>query len=374
MTATSGHCCSPPCATSSPIPGRWRKRQELADSAKDMARRLADPATIVQVLNLVEQPLEVPPTLDQRVADATEALSLAETLGDPNHLYWATVYRRISAMAVGNLEITTQCLAQARSLSDRLRQPILMWVTAFHEAAQALLVGDPDRADTLAGEALEIGTECGQPDAISFYGSQLIIVRHQQGRLGEMVPIVEAVAAETGMQGYIAALAAACLDSDQARARALLDEAAATGFDAPMRIGWTETITAFAQVAIELQVSKAAALLFDLFAPYRNQMGFNGLMPLEPMAMYLGSLASVLGRYQEAEAYFIESSEFSDRMGAKFSAARTDLSFGRMLVQRQGPGDAERARHLLTRAHAAAATHGYPGVAKLAEQALGQLT
>jgi class 3 adenylate cyclase/tetratricopeptide (TPR) repeat protein len=349
------------------------KRQALANSAKDMARRLADHATVVQVLNLVEQPLEVPPTLEQRVVDATEALGLAETLGDPNHLYWATVYRRISAMAGGNIEIPTQCLAQARSLSDRLRQPILMWVTAFHEAAQALLLGDPERADTLATEALEIGTECGQPDAVSFYGSQLIIVRHQQGRLGEMIPIVEAVAAETGMAGYSAALAAAYLDADRDRALALLEDGTATGFNEPMRIGWTETITAFAQVSIELHHSKSASLLFDLFAPYRNQMGFNGLMPLEPMAMYLGSLASVLGRYDQAEAYFIASSEFSDRMGAKFSAARTDLSLGRMLLQRQAAGDAERARGLLTRAQTAAATHGYAGVERSAGEALSQL-
>ena len=68
------------------------ERQALADEAKNMARRLSDPATTVQVLTLVEQPLEAPPTLDERVADTTEALALAEVLEDPIRLYFAALY------------------------------------------------------------------------------------------------------------------------------------------------------------------------------------------------------------------------------------------------------------------------------------------
>ena len=41
----------------------------------------------------------------------------------------------------------------------------MVWVTLFNDAADALLSGDPDRAERLAAAALEIGTESGQPDA-----------------------------------------------------------------------------------------------------------------------------------------------------------------------------------------------------------------
>jgi predicted ATPase len=349
------------------------ERQALAHSAKDMARRLGDPATIVQVLNLVEQPLEAPPTLDERVTDTIEALRLAEMLGDPYHLYFAAVYRRISAMDSGNVEIPTRCLELMRSLSERLRQPILMWITKFHEASEALVVGDPERAEALSTEALEIGTECGQPDAISFYGSQMVIVRHQQGRWGELLPVIESVAAETGMPNYKGALAAAYLDADEEQALVLLDAAATDGFALRMGIGWLEAIIAYAQVAIELHASKPAALLFDLIAPYRDQVGFNGLMPLEPVAMYLGGLATVLGRYEKAEDYFVQSAEISDRMGAQFCAARTEVLWGRMLLERNAPSDTERARGLLTRAYATGAACGYGNVERLAKDALAHL-
>ena len=351
------------------------ERRGLANRAKDMARRLADPATIVQVLNLVEQPLEAPPTLHERVADTNEALMLAETLGDPYHHYFAAVYRRISAAAAGDRQTALSCLDLMESLSQRLRQPILMWITTFHEAAQALIAGDPERAEALSTEALQIGTECGQPDALSFYGSQMVIIRHEQGRLGELLPVIEAVAAETGMPGYKGALAASYLDADgEPDAVALLEAAVSEGFASLLvGIGWLEAVTAYAQVAIELHHAEAAAILFDMFAPYHDQMGFNGLMPLEPVAMYLGSLATVLKRFDEAETYFVEATEFGHRMNAPFSLARTNLSWGRMLTHRAAVGDTERAQDLLAEAHRAATDNGYGSVERSARQALQSL-
>jgi len=352
-----------------------KERQAVAHAAKDMARRIGDPSTIVRVLNLVAQPLEAPPTLHERITDSTEALKLAEALGDPYHLYFAAVYRRISAMDGGDPEVPARCLDVMRSLSGKLRQPILMWITTFHEAAEALAAGDPERAEALSDQALAIGTDCGQPDALSFYGSQMVIVRHQQGRLEELVSIIESVAAETGMAGYRGALALTFLEAGrEGEAVALLDAAASDGFDSLMMgIGWLEAITAYAQVAIELHHQGSAALLFDLLAPYHDQVGFNGLMPLEPVAMYLGALASVLGRYDQAEALFIESAQLGERTGARFSLARNDLLLGRMLVERNEAGDAERARARLSAARDAARTNGYGNVERRAAGALHAL-
>jgi hypothetical protein len=352
------------------------ERQALADEAKNMARRLSDPATTVQVLTLVEQPLEAPPTLDERVADTTEALALAEVLEDPIRLYFAALYRRISAMQTGDFGHSTRCLELMQSLTEKLRQPILMWITKFHEAAEALVVGDHGQAEQLTTEALQIGTDCGQPDAVSFYGSQMVIVRHQQGRLGEFLPVIASVATEmSAMPAFMGAVAAAHLDAgEEHEALALLEGAAADGFTSlPMDIGWLDGVTGYAEVAIELHVVNPAALLLDLLASYHDQVGYNGLMPLEPVAHYLGGLASVLGRWEESEAYFVESTGLNNKVGATFSSARTNLSWGRMLGRRQAPGDTVKARDLLTMAHTTATAHGYGGVERLAVAALQRL-
>jgi hypothetical protein len=88
---------------------------------------------------------------------------------------------------------------------------------------------------------------------------------------------------------------------------------------------------------------------------------------------YLGGLATVLGRYDEADAYFAQAAAFNDRVGAKFFAARTNLSWGRMLAERSASGDAEKARELLTKAQTSAAAQGYANVERRAAEALQHL-
>lgn len=67
---------------------------------------------------------------------------------------------------------------------------------------------------------------------------------------------------------------------------------------------------------------------------------------------------------------------FTDMVGstALFFAARTNLSWGRMLAERGAPGDAKKARELLDKAHTTAEARGYSNVERRAAQALQDLT
>ena len=91
------------------------------------------------------------------------------------------------------------------------------------------------------------------------------------------------------------------------------------------------------------------------------------------MSHYLGGLAGVLGRYDEADSYFSQSAAMSERLGATFFAARTDLWWGKMLGERDDPGDTERAHELLTKARTLAAANGYADVERRATEALEHL-
>jgi hypothetical protein len=78
----------------------------------------------------------------------------------------------------------------------------------------------------------------------------------------------------------------------------------------------------------------------------------------------------VLGRYDEADAYFAHAAAFNDRADAKCFAARNNLMWATMLAERNAPGDNERARDLLTKAHTAAVAHGYSKIERDAAEAL----
>jgi tetratricopeptide (TPR) repeat protein len=357
--------------------GPLERRQALADEAKAMARRLDDLATLVQVLYTVHlTALNLPAVHEERLRETPEALEMAEALGDPVHLYWAAADGHMTGLQAGDFEMAARCLATTKMLSQRLRQPTMMWTTCFHEAAVAQVVGNADLAEELATRALHIGNDSGQPDAFGFYGAQLIVIRWQQGRLGELIPLVLQVAAENpSLAGFHSALALAHLDGgDKEEAAHLLRVAAAKGFPlVHLDIAWLAAVVNYSLVAIYLDAIEVADGLIDLLAPYHALVAYQGVLGQEPVALCLGGLSSLLGRYEDAERYFAEAIELITRGEMKFAEAETLLLWGRMLVVRGQSGDSERAREMLIDAHEAGARRGYASIERRAALALSNL-
>jgi tetratricopeptide (TPR) repeat protein len=242
-------------------------------------------------------------------------------------------------------------------------------------ATEASLHGDPALSEELATSALEIGTASGQPDAFSFYGTQLVKVRQQQGRLGELVPLIrDLVEQNPGIPTYGAGLAFAHLDAgDTASARRLVEEAAAGGFALPMDTAWLDGMILYAHPTIELEIRPAAALLLELLAPFHRQVPHQGLMCHEPVAMFLGGFCSVLDRFDDSNAYFEEAHELSCRGDMRYAQAHTELQWGRMLSRRDRRGDRERARELLERARVLSVANGYSLIESRAADLLATL-
>ena len=236
-------------------------------------------------------------------------------------------------------------------------------------------MGRHEDAERLATVALEIGTGSGQPDAVAIYGSQILWARFQQGRMSELVPLVEQLTEENpGAPAFRGFLALTYLESGMAQeAGRLLDTEAADGFASLTQdLLWTTGIADYAQVAVELQARRPAELLLEQLTPFRSQVPFIGASALDPFAFYLGGLAAVLGRYEEAETYFFEATEINGRAGRTFCHAHTDLAWGRMLAARNQAGDLVRARTFFERAHTVAVAHGYSSIEHKAAEALSR--
>jgi tetratricopeptide (TPR) repeat protein len=264
-------------------------------------------------------------------------------------------------------------LDSLRTLSERLRQPTLMWMTAFKETGMALMAGEPDQAEQLATAAFQLGTDSGQPDAFTIYGSQLMYIRHQQGRLGELVSLIDqAVIENPGLPAFRPILAAAHLEAgNDATALDLLHSAAADDFASlPLDFVWMMGVTFYALVTVELKAAGPAHKLYELLSPYHEQIPFIGTLGFFPASLSLGGLASILGRYDEAEAHFTEATELTTRGKMKFFAARTQLDWGRMLALRGGPGDLDGARAHLEQALGVALSFGYSGIERKANPEL----
>ena len=350
------------------------RRLALADEAKAIARRLGDRATFVDVVYRCGPALNAPSTLATELADFAEAFAAASELDDAVPLYFTSIDCALAVRA-GQFELARERLAIGRAMAERLGQPLLLWVAGFADASLALLHGDTVEAEQLATAALEVGTAGGQPDAFAFYGIQLMQTRHEQGRGAELVSLIADAAEENpSMPAYRGVLAAALLDAgDEAAARELVDEAATHSFSLPEDNAWFDGMVHYAKVVIELQLRAHGEPLIKLLVPFGDQVPHNGLIPQPPVATYLGGLATVVGRYEEAESYFEQAAELNARGAMRFAEAETNMYWGRMLRERNGPGDADRARILLQQARESAAARGYARVERRASAELSKL-
>jgi hypothetical protein len=351
------------------------RRQALAEEALAIAVRDGDDATVVRVLNHVQLPLAVPHLLQLTLARSADALSRAERVGDPVLLCAAASGHRFMAACAGNTDEMDRCFEIKRPLVEQLDQPFLNWVHALQGATRALIAGDSDQAELLATEALQIGTDGGQPDAFIVFGAQIIMVNLWRGTLSDLVPLIEqAIADNPGLPVFVAALALAYAEADRTEeTRRLLEGFAGRNFDLPLDTTWLTGMIAYADAAIECGDPRFAGPVLDRLSPFADQWLYTDVVTSGPISRSLGDLAAILGRYGEADAFFAHSAESSARAGARFFAARTALSWGRMLADRMAPGDIERAGELLGKAHSIAVANGYGNVERRAGAALQRL-
>jgi hypothetical protein len=240
-------------------------------------------------------------------------------------------------------------------------------------ATRAQIAGDTDRAERLAEEALEIGTGGGEPDAAVIFGGQAAIVSLQRGTMGELVPFIAQAAADSpGLPAFVAALAVAYSEGDRLdEARHLLEEFAVAEFDLPMDTSWLTGMVSYSYAAVHCRDPRYAGPLFGQLSPWVDTWSTTLGPTVEgPVSHFLGGLATVLGRYDEADAYFAHSAASSARAHAKFFSAQTDLLWGKMLAERRAPGDLEKARDLLTKARTVAADNGYGNIERRASAEL----
>ena len=353
--------------------GTVEERQGLADEALAIAEAYGDDATVIRILNHLVFPLLVPALLDQSLAWSADALVRAERVGDPVLLYFAAIYRATVATRAGDVDEVDRCLGIAEPLVRMLDQPPMSWEFTFHQAKRAQIAGDTATAEALAAAAFQIGVDCGQPDAETFFGVQLAAVSWQRGTMGDLAPLLEAMIVESpGLPTLKASLALAYTQADRLdEARVLLDAFAATGFDLPQDSAWLNGMTEYAEAAIACRDRRFAEPLFDMLKPWSAQFSSAGGVTAEgPVATMLGGLAAVLGRWDDAEAYFAGAKEFCSRVGAAYFGVHVDLLWGQKLLDQGRHEDVGRARDMLTAAQSTAAAQGYGLIEARASSAL----
>jgi DNA-binding SARP family transcriptional activator len=352
------------------------RARALSDEALVMARRVDHDPTLWDVL--FKRPLTIwsPATLDERIANAYEQREVAERLGDQHLRFGAAANLVLATIGRGDIGEVDENLDVMIRVAKATRTANARFILARQVAWRGLLAGHIDDAEQAANDALQIGSQIGEPDALTFFAGQIYNIRRAQGRLDEILELVEQTTSENpGLFVYRAVLADALCEVDRFDdSRIVFEPLVANGFaEFPFDITWLTAMTLCAEVAAYLNNTAAATLLAELIAPWRDQLAFTGITCAGSVARPLGLALATAGRFDEADDAFAQAAAVHERIDASIELARTQVNWARMLVRRGQPGDADRARALLDPALATASNLGLATIHREGQSILARL-
>jgi tetratricopeptide (TPR) repeat protein len=304
-----------------------------------------------------------PAYLEQRLSDSTELLTLARASDDLELQLQGHAWLVLDLLEQGFMGAVDAQIEAFTALAEQLRQPLYLWNAAVWRAMRALLAGRLDDADRLATEALATGSHDETVTAPQYYAGQLLAIRREQGRMGELEAAARAmVATNPSRPTWRVALASLLAETGRREeAQGELDTLAARGFrDIPEDGDWLTAATLLADCCADLGDRGHAAQLYELLMPYREVNIVIGLAAVctGSAARYLGRLAAVVGRRDEATEHFERALRANAAIKAPLWLAHTQLDYAHTL------GKGRRATELIDAAAQTAEDLGLPRLAR----------
>jgi class 3 adenylate cyclase len=334
------------------------RRQRLSDEALALARDAGSRRTLAQVLYERAFALSGPELVEERDAAAAELSELAGDLADPVLDFWATWLLALAAGQRSDFAAVDQAIERLRSLADEVGRPTMRWLATYIGSARARLAADHRAAEDLANRA----ATSDEPDAPTVYAAQIYSIRLDQGRLGELVELVEAgVGQDAGLSAWEGVLARTYAELGQVeRAAELVRRATADRFESLTRdFLWLQAMENWSYAAAVVGDLDAAALIYELLAPFEDQFIWSGAVGDGLVASCLGRAAAALGRCDEGERLLTKAESVHERIPIPVQLGRTRIDLARCLLRRGAPGDNDRARTLAELAAAAARDGGW---------------
>jgi len=343
----------------------------LGREALAMARRLGDKETLAHTLGRIINFSTAEVGRLGALADhehlsgqIDEALGLAEETGNKMAAFFVTRFRATYSLLHGDRDAADAAIDMEERLSRELRMPGL---ASGMRAMQARLDGRFDAVEALGQQqVVDFRRMDPQGAALIFFG-QMLDLRRAQGRIGEFEGAIgQAVAREPSVPLYRVLLALVYQEQDRrAEARAVFDGLAADGFALPpgnltIAAGPGATLGMLAGVCCYLNDAPRAAVLYEQLLPFAEYCIVMGLAAICHGSAWarLGALATVLGRFDDAERHFEDAIAMNRKLRAPTWVAEAQLGYASMLLARTARGDRARALTLLDEAIATAAAFG----------------
>jgi tetratricopeptide (TPR) repeat protein len=348
-----------------------QRKPGLAQQALEMARQVADKATLADVIASAQWAGGGPDVLPESLVMVEELGRIARQIGDRRLRALAHTWLLHHRLELGDIDAVERELTALERLAEGRQDRHFAWLLAMLRASRAHLAGRLEDCETLALDALAHRFEGHDENAVLTFGTQMLVLRDEQGRLDELVETVEHFAAQyPRTAGPRCALAYIYTQLERtAQARDELEALARADFcDLPYDAYWLANLSTLCDVVVFLGDAPRAHLLYKLLLPCADRCVVTGAHLCHgSVSRFLGRLATTLSRYEDAARHFEHALTMNAQIRSPLWIAHTQHDYARMLLLRNDAGARETALGMLDPALATAQQLGLQALADKAK-------
>ncbi len=320
------------------------------------ARALGDPTVLAETLSLYHHSMLGPSHRDARAAVATEMLSVAARADNTAWSLMALLWLTTDQFLAGSPQ-AERTLRELHERADAASADHAAYIATVMDVMLLQREGRLADAERAAEAAFTVGLEVGDPDALAYYGGQVVALRWIQGRSAEVLELAADTEASPtitplnqAFTASLASLAAAAGELD--RARALLSRLRGHLGAVHESSAWLITLFSIVEAAHTLgdvdMTSEAAALI----APFADLpvLGSVGVSCMGSARRSVGLSAVTGGDLDTGIALLEAAVADNERLGNRPLAAITQVDLAQARAERGAEGDHEAALALLDQA------------------------
>ena len=302
------------------------RARELLREAIDSADTLGASYARAEALMTYRQTLMEPALTDEGRIVAEQLIGLGEQLDRPE-------FTRAGSARLVDIHAELGDLTSMRTLIENLerghehsRHPMFQLSRIAHRVTLNYLLGDLAAAEAGLDRFLAIGEQPGV-DPFNFYAPNLLVIRIQQGRIAELVSLLEeAVANQPHHRAYAATLCSALARVRRIDdARHVLDTLAAVDYEMPHNLTWFVGNEQLVDGIDILADTSAGNVIRARLSPYAGRIVHFAVGASRPVDQLLAQLALIRDDPEEAIAAATRAISASRRRG-------TPTFLGRELV------------------------------------------
>jgi tetratricopeptide (TPR) repeat protein len=332
-------------------PDLRRYSADLAAGALKEVSATTHPSTELYVRLYRDQILRRPEQLDERLANAEDLLRLAIEAGDFGACCVAALGKSSSLMTMGDMTAADHAADFAIGIVQTSQVKFHRALSAAYRGHRAVVDGQFVSAEEEFGYCRALGETHHPPYLVDACWPGMLMPYAENDRLSELEALAEdtvrrrrSVLVFSALLSWIKIQRGSTGDASFLLERLAADEFSALSSSPEGMAG----MAALAEVCAVLNRQDCAAILYERMLPYAQlNVILNPVATFGSAERYIGILALVLDRLDEAIEHFEKSLHFERRRGARLWAVYSGFELVSSLAHRGGTADRAKALDLI---------------------------